>query len=332
MNLVAIKTSKGYFISLAPEAQSYNRPNFNGFLVNGERPTISFNPNWWVVPGKPEKVEKIVSHSPINYRYELIDPAMESEKIPPVLSRDEVAIHGDEGWYWREAWRHLESLYQLKSDPQPDTIETVEFTCAVILEVDVIQKGAAFSYKTIGEWGKNGMSVTEKDVHHQLIDKILFPDIILPSQPCRLSSYQTFQIIRAFVKDHIDPRYATITSDYDFCFTVQKKVELAEPHSYRVDENNNIFSKRKRVPKYVTRTQTHRTYAIFEMTSKEKAYQGYTPIDGFWGNSAEDLRDRIDAYLNDLINFINEPTRECPQCKGAGILITTIQAGKSRGN
>jgi hypothetical protein len=59
------------------------------------------------------------------------------------------------------------------------------------------------------------------------------------------------------------------------------------------------------------------------MTHSGSNYAGYTIVDGFTGNNHKDLKLQIDTYLKELMEFINEPTRECEHCKGAGFIIDT---------
>jgi hypothetical protein len=314
-NIIAVKTKEGFYITENPSYET----SLPKYLVNGKHPQPTFNKRWVFVKDEPKKIEKFVSHPSINYRYELIDTSMASDKIPTILLEDEATYHDDGERCWKEEYFHLRSLYVRNCDKQPDTIEPVDFALRVAMEVDTIKEPESFGYKAIARWDET-FTITDKDVIRQVIDTMIFPDLLLPTRPCKMTSKQTFDIIRAHVKDNIDSRYAMITSDYDFCFTVKKKVVLEDPVSYQVDINNNMFSGRKKTPKYVTRNTTTRDYTIFEMTSKESAYKGYTIIAGFAGDNNEDLRQKIDAYLKDLMDFINDPVRECPQCKGAGIL------------
>lgn len=60
---------------------------------------------------------------------------------------------------------------------------------------------------------------------------------------------------------------------------------------------------------------------VFEMTSHERKYSGYTPIDGFRGKNQADLKNKIDEYLEKLIDRINEPLSDCPRCNGLGVVV-----------
>lgn len=154
---------------------------------------------------------------------------------------------------------------------------------------------------------------------HKPLDWISTPKVLLQEKECSLTKKETFDIIRDYVKVNIDPNYAQITSDYDFCFTVKKKIELYENEKYTVDINNNIFSKRKRKAKYVTKYRTHRFVDVFECAPKP--YQDYTVVKPFQGKNYKDLENNIRVYLEDLIKKINEPVKDCKCCKGRGVII-----------
>src|SRR5690606_15220463 len=113
---------------------------------------------------------------------------------------------------------------------------------------------------------------------------------------------------------NIDPKYAEITSDYDFCLTVKKKIEI-EPEEYRVNINA-AYSRRK--PKYETRFNRSRSVEIYK-TSPE-GYQGYPTVDNFTGKDADDLKKNVDNFLEELMKKINEPLVECGCCKGKGVV------------
>ena len=57
---------------------------------------------------------------------------------------------------------------------------------------------------------------------------------------------------------------------------------------------------------------------IFEMTHTGKNYSGYTPIQPITANSQQELKDKIDNYLEELMAYINEPLIECEHCRGLG--------------
>lgn len=100
-------------------------------------------------------------------------------------------------------------------------------------------------------------------------------------------------------------------------FTVKKVIPLAEQVVYTIDVNA-FHSRRK--PKYQKRYQD-REVEIFEMTSSEHKYKGYTVIEPFIGNNEEELGENIRKYLKELMDYINKPLKECKHCKGKGVIL-----------
>ena len=320
MKIIAIKSNDGVYLSDCPKGyQSTWLPNYN---FDGEQCRPTFHKDWVLVGGMPNKITKKVTHGNINYRLELIDKSFLSDKVPAVLIREEVCQYEDCEWIWNEEHKHLYSLYELKSDSVPDTEEEVEFEIEVIAEIEKIMN-VDFNFnvnKT--QWASDGLRVISADnVKHQILDKIIFPEILLPMKPCSFSSDDTYKIVRQYVKENINPKVVKITSDYDFCFTVKKIIPLSSHEKYTVDTNNSIFDKRKRKPKYQTRYRKNREAEIFEMTPASKGYQGYTVIQGVRAKNHEDLKEKMDFYLKSLIEFINQPVSDCPHCNGDGVII-----------
>lgn len=112
---------------------------------------------------------------------------------------------------------------------------------------------------------------------------------------------------------------AEITSDYNFCFTVSKKIAFSEPEEYSVDIN---AAHPRRKSKWQKRYRTSRSSNIFSMAPAP--YKGYKVIPGFEGKDQEDLKAKIDSYCKDLIEVINEPIKDCPHCKGRGVIETDV--------
>ncbi len=303
LELIAIKTENGrYYIC---EKQSierrYYKSSLSNFMINGKYPLPSFSENWHYVESKPEKITKMKKKPDINHRYELADKDLISDKMPEFLNIDDGRIE------------KYASLYEKTSDSQDDIEINCPFDLEIILTVDEIINPVEMSYK-IG----NGKAIDQDSISHQLADKVIFPPIVLPQKPCKLSSHQSYEIVRQYIKDHIDPKVSTITSDYDFCFTVKKRIKLAKPHHFTVDVN--AFSQRKRKPKLVKKTQSDRLDTCFEMTHSPYNYKDYTPIKEFQGNNHHELKEKIDNYCQSLIEFINTPLIECECCEGNGII------------
>ena len=302
----AIKTDNGYYI-IEDGLNDYSSSNIYNYLFDGENPKSTYLKNWYLIDFALEKIEKMVNQPNINYRYELIDKKL-SGTFPELLTREEFCYWGkgsfdSDHWVIKDEWRDKKSLYKEISDKQDPKPESMKFKFNIILEIDNIKEYAGLSYsvpKT--RWEKDGkINITDKNIEHQTIDKIVFPEPVLTSKPSKFSSEDSYKIIREYVKQHINMKVAEITSDYDFCFTVKKRIKI----------KNNLITKTK---------DEYRVINIFEMTHSPNNYKGYTPIKGFVGKNHEDLKKNIDTYLNNLIEVINEPLIECSNCRGTGVI------------
>jgi len=323
MKIIGIKTNNGYYITDDLENKSYNTSYLSSYLIDGEKPSPTFHQKWVKISNEPTKIQKLVSQPNINERYELIDKSL-SDKFKPEYKKTEVVLGVDDDYdpIYADEFRSLVSLYQYKSDPQEPKLEDVPFEYETITEIDEIYDKKPFSYRTVDSWGKPKIRITENSPKHEMIDLILTPSILIHTRPCKLTAQESYDIVRAHIKDNIDPKQAEITSDYDFCLTVKKRIPLAKPHIYQVDVNN-VTMDRKRKPKYENRTQSIRTYEVFK--TSPKAYDKYPVIKPFEGDNHDDLKENIDSYLNHLMSVINEPLKECECCNGVGVIINDLK-------
>jgi len=285
---------------------------------DGKKAKPSFHEAWVVVKKIPSKVEEEISQPDINFRYELKDKSFASDKIPLVIKRKDALSTDSKGYSsWKSEYADYRSLYEEKYDEQPNIKREIAFEVVNVIELEDVKKVNGFSYPASKTHKDSTTEITEKNVESQLLDKILFPNIVLPSRPSKLSSYQAYRIIRKHIQDNIDPKVAKITSDYDFCFSVCKKIKLVEPEEYKVNINYDPEGEAE----YATRYRFDRPVKVFEMTYSPENYKGYTPIQGFEGKDHEDLKKNIDTYLKNLMAEINKPLKDCTHCKGTGVII-----------
>lgn len=316
LKLFAIKTLKGYYIS--DSVKSYSSSSYiKEYFFDGKKPEPSFDGAWFILKKLPKKIEKEVSQPNINYRYELIEDSLVGESLPKIMPREEVATYSkcDFGWVWKDEYKNLRSLYKEVSDKQPNIMEGVPFEITEIVEFDKIKQYGGFSYpvQKEGAWGGHEFgAVTQKDAISQFLDKLVFPKLLLPGRPCRLSVKDSYRIIRKHIQDNIDPKWAHITSDYDFCLSVKKKIRLIEKEPYTITTGKG---RRKRIE---NRLRDDREIMIYE-TSPE-GYSHYPTTKAFEGKNHEDLKKNIDKFLKDLMDEINEPLMDCPHCKGQGVI------------
>ena len=54
------------------------------------------------------------------------------------------------------------------------------------------------------------------------------------------------------------------------------------------------------------------------MTHDRENYKSYTPVKAIFANTESELKEKIDALLENLIAVINEPLNFCEHCNGTG--------------
>ena len=323
MDIIGVKADAGYYIR---EISASYGSSLSKYIINGENPEPTFHPKWFLVKNEPSKVTTLVKQPRINHRYELKPdiPWVEDSGLPRSMPKHEVMGSDGDGYCeWKEEFKHLQSLYDEVSDEQPDLEEDVEFSYRTILKISDIKISENFNYVVQRTHFKSDgfTNIDSSKIIHQEIDKIIFPDIALPNTECCLSSEDTYKIIREHVKRNIDPRYAEVTSDYDFCFEVAKIVPLHTPYTSRT-EITTSRGRSYRHKKYKEFTvKTRQIKRVFEMTHSGSRYQKYTVIPGIRGKNHADLKNNIDQYLDNLMARINEPLIDCPHCDGMGVII-----------
>lgn len=324
--IIAIQTDTGYLVS-DKTAISYDSHSLATKLFDGVAPTSTFHNDWNFISQYPQKVSHMEKQPNINYRFILKDDSF-SGKIPLELKREDAGeMDCNNEVIWKPEIAMYRSLYVEVSDAQPDKEVTEEFTFEVIFKVDKITTPAEFKYPSNERYvsytnDKVTDYISNQNVTHQILDKIIFPEILLHETPSQLSSKQTYDIVRQHVKRNINPKVAHITSDYDFCFEVAKIIPLSEPFTQRYERTYGSRGNRRK-PLVENRLIATREVKVFEMTNGESAYKGYTIIQGFEAKNETELKTQIDNYLNDLMAFINEPFIDCPKCKGRGVLFSS---------
>lgn len=325
IKIIGVKTDKGIYIS-QPDI-NYPILILSRLLFDGEKPIATFHDKWLLIKKEPEVVEQLINQPNINHRYELKEdlPFTDGLALPSVMPKDEVMELNEDGKYctWKDEFKHLQTFYDAKSDPVPPKKEPVEFNYSTILEIPEIKIEPDFKYLVqMTEWERDGIfDLKTNSIIYQVIDKIVFPSVVLPNTPSALSSHDTYRIIRQHVKQNIDLRYAEITSDYNFCFEVAKIVPLANNIAIK-REIKNARGRSYRKPKYShALVKSRQIRKVFEMTYAPENCRGYTPIPSFIGKNHQDLKVKIDDFLNNLMARINEPLIECKQCGGMGVIV-----------
>jgi hypothetical protein len=295
----AYKSPLGLFIERTEYESWYNYYEFNGKkLVN------SHSDKWRLLEGEEEltSLTKQFTKNREVTGYTLSAPDLASDKIPLNLTNEEVGRHWDDEedcHIWRNHWT-LRSLYkEVYSEPETG-IEECAFEVNYLGFLDTGLLDAPFKTKVSviqrGNWTDTVKEVTIASLaEYEEIVRAVVPDLVIHNQPCTISSYAAYCIVRAFVKENIDKKNARISSDYDFCFTVQKLIAI-KPVS-KQQEITTARNKSYRPPRYKTITTLHKEIEVFEMTHAKENYRGYTPIAPFKGDNLKELVENVQAYL-----------------------------------
>lgn len=324
VTILCIKTDKGCFISdcTATSGYDYNyhRTMLTNLLFDGKAPTGTYCTNWYYIEKYPTTVQREVRGNVINKRYELKDESLESEKMPKVIPYEEENNYNSDV---------IESLYSFRYDNAPDYVEDVECDIQVLCEVDGYSFPPRFEYSAIerSSFSDRQYTIKNADVKHQMLDKMIFPAVLLHERPCKLSSKQMYDITRQYILTHIDNSKAKITSNYDFCFAVKKLIPMIEPEKITYQ---NIFAKTKRErAKIHTTIKKFEEKEIFEMTHDQSRYNNYSVIPEMYANNETELKEKVDTWLAGLIEIINKPLCQCSHCHGSGYIDDVKKEGFS---
>ena len=313
--MLCIKTDKGCFISDCFVTSGYDFEYHNTvidkLLFNGKKAAKTFHKNWYYIEQYPNLIQREINNERINKRYELLDKTLVSDKIPKIIpyeTREEYNLN------------LLNSLYEYKYDIKPVHLEEIMYDIQVLCEIENYNFPPTFNYTGIKKEGFSDCKyiIKNSDIQHQLLDKIIFPPIMLHEKPCKLSSKQMYDITRQYIIDNIDQSVARITSNYDFCFEVCKIIPVIEP---KIITYHNIFAKTKRErDKIHSHIKKYEEYTIFNMTDDRQQYKGYSVIPEMYANNETELKEKLDTWLESLIKLINKPLCQCPECKGKGYI------------
>lgn len=292
LKLVVIKTNSKVLISDNVDGRSYFHTRIKEYYFDGEKAINTYHKDWFEIKNLPTKIEKQLPAMRINQRYELKEGFQVTDLTPQIIN--ESYIDEDSEFY------EVKGLYDFKYETAEAGYEEIPFEITIVQEIE----------------GEFEIVKKDFDAKYNLIDRITTHPVLLQTKPCCLSKEETYRIIRNHVKNNINPKYAKITSDYDFCFTVEKVIDLYKPYEYTVDVNAN-YPRRK--AKYEKRYRNVRTHKVYE--AAPKPYNNYPVVESFSGKNYEDLKQNIDNFLNELMDEINEPVVECECCKGRGVVI-----------
>lgn len=327
LKIVYFTSDKGLYISSDKfDYQGKRLPVCGVKYINGKTFENTHLQGWNLIPNEDDikVVENIKSGGYCNERYELIDTSLESDNFPLVLTKEDVKWYKDEDGdvYWGNTkYKTFRSLYEFKHDRSHDIKCTIPFVGEHLgridsENVDNISK-AKFNITKTGcfEYVNEVVDLTSI-AHYYEIEQMLVADLLIHNRPCYLTSESTYDIVRNHIKNNINPKYAVITSDYDFCFAVKKKIAVKPVVTKK--EQKTSKGKSYKPPRFITNTVTHKQIEIFEMTSEKRKHGNYSVIEGFKGESLEELSNNIKSFLDELVDYINSPLSECSCCNGTG--------------
>lgn len=311
-----VKTDKCCFISDCPVTEGYDwdyhRTKIDNIFFDGEKPQKTFSKNWLKIKQYPTTIQRLESKENINYRYEIDDVGLISDKLPLIILCNDKDNYSE----------NIFSLYSYKSDPQEPELKDVKCKFDIVMEVNNFKISTEIKYDAVRKAfsSEKGLTteyqITNENINHQLFDKMIFPEIMLHTRPCSISSQDLFNLVRQHIKTNIDNKVAKITSDYNFCFSVKKLIPLLEPET--VSYTNMFARTKKERNKIKYSTKTFKEVDIFEMTHDRENYSGYTTIQPIFADSELELKNKIDEFLSNLMEIINKPLELCLHCKGTG--------------
>jgi hypothetical protein len=318
-----VKLQSGYHISGKVKINGKPADDFQKIEVASNSYTRS---TWTFLEGIQtiETYEVLKPGANVHTGYVLKISSIASDEIPLELSlTDANAVYDDdsEEFKWCGHYSELQALYKPVHVKSEDQWIAEEFEVKVLrsLQIDSFEAPAKMEVKqTEGNYSGTAKTVDLASiVYYEDIERLLTPEFMLHERPCVLSSAQMYSIVRRHIKDNIDAKYATITSDYDFCFTVKRKVTV-KPLTTKT-EIKNSRGRRYTPPRFKTSSLEHKEVEIFEMAPKP--YNSYTTISSYSANSLKDMKAFIEYYLAALMEEINKPVAECQHCGGTGHVV-----------
>ncbi len=285
LKLTVIKTKNAGLFLYIGEVSIYDRNRFAAnYLFDGVHLENSNNERFFRIKELPKKITTILPTVYKNCRYELKEMFQESNLTPKVIYRDSA-----------NDFEQVLGLYDYKHDAIGGEEIEVSFECDILdEEIDFFIENPKFKF-TIS-----------------LLDQLTINPALHQNKKCKIDSKQLYNIVRDYIKKNINNKIAYISSDYDFCFSVNKHIELHKPEKYKVDNGT------KRRPNLVEKQRIDKTIQVFQ--SCPEAYQSYTVQEPIFANNYAELEQKVNDYLENLINKINEPLVECSHCKGHGVI------------
>lgn len=314
------KTNVGNFIRFKG---AYSHSLFYGHLVNNLSQAQVTSVNGFARLNEDVySVKKVIPANRKLLHFTLKDKELESSKLPLTVNQyyDEDAEE-----YKLEGVSGYEVLYEPVYEETESLTVEVPYEVITLGEYEIEEpnsiKNRVIKMKQDGSFNNGKVVQLDLDsvVTYDDIVKLLTPEFMLPQVPCKLTSHQMFKIVRQYLIENLNMKENVITSNYDFCFTVKKRVHtkpFVVTESYLAGRNK--WKERKT-------TKTEKLVEVFEMSyagyNGKGGYEGYTCIPELYGDNLEDLSNKLDGYLENLIAVLNTKANECECCDGTGHII-----------
>lgn len=330
LQLQVYKSDKGLYLCKKGIQGRWDSTLEQSYEYNGKLLQPSHHSAWSLLEGESEltSITAKVSDKQVNHRWELIDQEDNELGLPVVLSKEDACDYYDEDDYYytigeESKYYKFRTFYHRKYDFEPQPRKEVEFEVEVLGEIQVSDI-ESFSDMKISYVHRPNFSdvVVTTDLsslaRYDQLELMLVPKLAIHNRPCSIDRDTTYKIVRNYIRENIDGKYARITSCYDFCMTVKKliKINPIKHKSEITKRNGRSYAK----PRFKEWTTTHKEVEIFEMCPAKK-YGKYTPIEGFRGENLQDLAENVKLYLDELMEVINAPLVECGHCQGQGTII-----------
>jgi len=297
MKLNIIKTKKGLYYS-GVDGNSYL--NYYNYFINGQKPQKSFHNDWFYTDGDDIVIEQEKSIEE-NKRFELKDKSL-SDKFDDNIPHDLYMIEDEISYKYAS----IAGLYEYKCDKMT-ILEQIPVEKSVVLELDMDEIPLPQNF-------------VDADItytpDHPMLAKIIYPKPVLQFTECKLTSRQVYEILRKYILKNIDSKVARVTSNYDFCFDVEKAIEIDEP--YEVIRSEKIGRKTIQNKSFIK----SRSVKVFSMTYSPENYKGYKPVPELVAKSEEELRSVLIDLCESTMKLINEPLKDCDKCHGYGVLVS----------
>ena len=305
LDLSVYKTNVGMFVRnfWGGSYNNYTTTNhaFHLYRFNGDTigDNASLRGGFFHLKGVMEitKVERLQTESVVFSHLELIEPSLQSDKIPLVLnckhywdSDNECYTTGDDDL------DKIVSLYRRVMVNKPSEWIDIEFKVTVLGELNVSDYCDPVKMEVRTRDGGWNATVNTVDIANVTswseVERMLTPEFLIHERPCTIHSEQLFKIVRAYIKEYIDNGVACMNSDYDFVIEVSKKVRI-KPWTRR-QEILTARGNSYRPPKFKQVEVAMRTVPVFRTAPKK--YQDAPVIEPIGAPNLRELAANLKRY------------------------------------